>query len=553
MEIHKHTIDLRKFLSEQSAIISDYISRSSNSISELANDKNFINEEILKLIVRWSTGITTTIIQQDVIKKAGSIKKGRKVKADQAFITPTIHATITSIGEYTDEQGRRAYTLTLEQRENEHRLQFAVHGALVGFIGRCITPGHRIHIANARFLNDIIIPTQLVIIDLKKTFSEVDFICECTKRASLKDIAIDKPIPEALLLRIENANHAGVLVTDGSTQEPFVLLLDEERKGLKLLLRFKDVIMLYRPDVVQADTGFLLRFGPETVVFRVPATGDKTTSQFTQKASTLSQDGLLIRNSNACRSVDGHVVKIEHEKTVSTITLITSDNKTIQLNSNSNEIPSTLMSNILLIRKNHYIWAFGLSAHDGADFISFNDESTLFNTSLMHGIIASSFVPKYSLKRIDDFNTFLTRAVIVSVDCECKNMHKVCRTISPDDKHCSYCRSLEANELKRVLIVRFLIDDGTCDPVEVATTHEKLPFWGVSPMRWCDASDQQREKMKRKLLGQQFIFALSSAEETEFGNFTDSKIMRVDMAMAPVGDAHTHICEMRKWFERNEQ
>ena len=554
MEKHKHVLDMRKFLSEQFSIISDFISRNPNSINELANDKNWITEEVLKLIVRWSTGITTTIIQQDVIKKVSSIKKSSKVKADQAFITPTIHATITEIGEYSDDQGRHAYTLKLAQKDNDHLLQFAVHGALVPFIRSFLAPGHKIHIANARFLNDIIIPTQLVIVDLKKTQSEVDFIINSTKDTSLRDIKEDMPIPNALLLRVINTVYNGVLVTDGSTTE-YTLSLDEERKCLRNLLRFNDVIVMYRPDVVQEDTGFVLRFGPDTVILRVPATGDTKTSQFTQKASTLSQDGLLIRNSTSCRSIDGHVINVKHFPTSSKITVLSSENKNVELEANYSSIPSSLANSIKLVKKNHYVWGFGLSVHNDESSLTFNDESTFFDTSLMHGIIASSFIPKYSLKRIDDFDTFVTRAVITSVKCESKEkyMHMKCHTVSPRKNSCNYCINPNPNDFKSVIVVSFSIDDGTCDPVDVVTTHDKLPFWGVSPGRWNDANEADKEKMKRRLLGQQFIFALSSAEENEFGGYTDAKVWRVDVVTAPVGDAQTHVNEIRKWFEKNKE
>ena len=557
-EEFKTALDLRDFIAKQSNEIADYIEKSHSSFDDLSKDTNWIAEQILLLIVKWSTGITTSVIKQDVIKKAGYIKKNSSIKPEQAFITPTIHGTVSAINHYSDngvETG--AYSLILSQRNGEHTLNYSVHGALVPFVeNHFIRVGTKIHIANARFSNDIIIPTQLLIVDLNKTREEISFIMNSVSNWSLSKIDLRSPIPHALLLRVLDATTYGVSVSDGSTEIPFQIHLGEERNALKLLLRFNDVIVMYRPDVIQVTQGrFELYFGPNTVIFRVPAKGETIMSQLTQRGTTLSQDGLLFRNSTACRSVCGHVIEIHHQIqsdqwTTSSIHIITPENRTVTIHAYINQMPTELQGTLALVRTNHYIWAFGMLYQEGN--YTFTPEATLFDTSLMHGIVSSDIVPIMPLKIINKFSTFLCRAVIIKVSCEVKQMHTICRTLLNESNECSYCNHTVTSQRRAILVARLQIDDGTSEPIEVVTTNDKLPFWGVTVKAFTVATPTKQREMQNALVGQEFIFTLSVANEKEFGTYDDSPGWRADIVSQPVGDVQRHIKQLIDWHKENE-
>ncbi|EAY02824.1 hypothetical protein TVAG_292920 [Trichomonas vaginalis G3] len=541
----KHSLDLRNFIETENEIISEKIEKTLASVDELAHDQNWLTEQILLLIVQWSTGITTTIVEQDVVKKAGQIKRSWNVKAEEAQLTQTVHASIARIG-YYDTTG--AYALSLVQQKNDSQLTLALHSAFYPFVEKFLTPGHRVHIANARFSNHVIVPNQLMIIDLKRTKEEINFIMSETSNFSLSKISLDTPLPGSLLLRVLEAVSDGVSVTDGSTPFPYKLILDEERQALKLLLRFNDVIILYRPDAMQSETGgFCLYFGPNTLIFRVPALGDSKMSQLTQRSTTLAQDGLLFRNSTNCRSIHGSVIKVSHFITsgVWSSTCLEINSKEYGIShvwATITNIPPHLQTEIVKVKTNHYIYAFGLSKRENA--LDFTPESTLFDTSCLPGLLSSDIVPVRPISFLNRYITQIVRAIIVEVTCELKHSHKVCGTVLCGDS-CCYCNShISASESYASLLVTMTLDDGTGDCVEVMCTVDKIPSWGVTSGGWNAMTKDNRKKSINRLIGNEFLFSLSLSNETEFGGYTETPVWRVDMCLSPVGDTQRHIKRM---------
>lgn len=548
----KHSLDLRDFIETKGEIISNTIQKTLSSVNELAHDRAWITEQILLLIVQWSTGITPAIVEQDVVKKAGQIKRSWNIKAEDALLTETIHATISRIGYYEQTD---AYALNIVQQKSDNQLTLALHGSFYPFVNKFLTPGHRIHIANARFSNHVIVPNQLMIVDLQRSKEEINFIMTETNNYSLKGIAIDKPLPGALLLRVLDALPDGISVTDGSTDYPYKLILDEERQALKLLLRFNDVIVLYRPDAMQSETGgFSLYFGPSTLIFRVPAVGDSKLSQLTQRSSTLAQDGLLFRNSTNCRSIHGSVIKVSHfiQSGVWSSTCLeveSQDYGHAYIWATMANIPPNLQTEIVKIKTNHYIYAFGLSKRENA--LDFTPEATLFDTSCLHGLCSSDIVPIRPLSVLHRYVTQLVRAVIVDASCELKRSHKVCGTILCD-YNCCYCNThISPNEMSIALVVCLTLDDSTVEPIECMTTVDKIPSWGVTAGAWNAMTKEKHTKMINRLIGSEYIFALSLGNETEFGGYTETPTWRVDMCLSPVGDTQRHIKRMIDFLKRD--
>ncbi|OHT06228.1 hypothetical protein TRFO_25781 [Tritrichomonas foetus] len=544
-----HMLDLQSFMDEENENISSYLTGRADSYSDSIIDSNWTAEQILLLFEKWTTGITRTILRQDVLNQSRTSRSRQHVKPDSMH-QPVLHGKITEIGLF---EGNSSAIIHIQQDGYDLLIIAAVHGALEPFLKTFIAEGRSIHFANIRFSNEYLIPNQLCVIDLKKTKTDIDFVISSTQNTSLRELSEEEP-PNALLLRVEAPTERGIIFTDG--EKKVELYLDEDRKPLKLLLRFGDVIVFYQPWVRELTPGIKsLIYGPNSVMFRVPVTVNSSDplSQISQHASHLSQDGLLFRNSAACRSLRGTVLKIEHVqdsgKWSSSITIFDSDDRNVRINIKNGVSPYEVMRVVSLIRPNHYVWIFGLIELSN-NILSFTSETAIFNTSLLHSIVASNIVIPKSLSIISEFTTFVARASIIKVNCELRKVHKTCQTLV-SYKNCSTCKAMIIDDdLEEEFLFKLEIDDSSCDPVTVYGNGSKFPFWSIKPVDWKKADETKKGSLISKIIGKEYIFVLSLGNEQEFCGFGDDTVWRVDQCIRPVGDVEREVRMIRKFHEK---
>ena len=544
-------LDLQAFIESENEKIFSYITSRPDSFVEPSFDPSWASEQILELFEKWTTGITRTIMRQDVLNQSKSSRSRNHVKPD-VMHSPVLHGTIKSVTFY-----KRTGSAVVDIQQNQYELviKAALHGALVPFLERrLITEGRAIHFANIRFSNEVLIPNQLCVVDLKKTKEDINFVIKCTETTSLKNLNEDDP-PYALLLRVEGPTKNGIFLTDGEYK--IELFLDDDRKSLKLLLRFGDVIVFHQPWLKEMSPGILsLIYGPNSVMFRVPVSvqSKDPLSQISQHAPNLSQDGLLFRNSAACRSIRGTVINIEHKVDYgawasSLITLLDSNERKVNISVKAETSSYDVMKAVSEIRPSHFIWLFGL-IETSSNVISFTNETTVFNTSLLCSIIASNVVVPKALKIRDNFTTFVTRAVIVNITCEAKKVHKICHTLVPFNS-CPVCNyTLNDDEMESDFLISLDIDDSSCDPVTVYGNGSKFPFWTVKTGDWVKFTPEKKKKIKNSILGQEYIFVLSIGNEREFCGFGDDNVWRVDQCIRPVGDVEREVRLLKKWHQK---
>jgi hypothetical protein len=401
------------------------------------------------------------------------------------------------------------------------------------------------------------IPNQLVVIDLERRKSDVDFIIGCTAPYSLQNLGVGHP-PEALLLRIDGRTNTGITVSDGP-QSSAELHLEKEQLGLQMLLRFGDVVVLYKPWVREVTPEVLsLVYGPNTVMFRVPADSRRNApmSQVSQHRANLHQDGLLFRNSAACRSVRGTVDRIEHSIdsmgwTATEIGMCDTHGHTVKVSVKLADCSYETQKALTGIRKSHFLWIFGL-LEQGSNVLYFTNETTLFNPALMHSIVASDIVAPQDLSFLHRFDTFVARAVVIALECQVKQVHEVCRGTVSRNGVCYVCRERECSVVKEIVLF-MTIDDGSCDAVQVAALGSKLPFWGVTVETWEKADEQKHGMLLRQLIGKEFVFVLSQCEDAEFGELDDSVGWRVDQCTSAVGDVEREVHRIIEWHQAVNQ
>jgi len=546
----KSYLDLGEFIESMCSSVYDYVSRLYVDKEDLGIDKTWISEQILLLLIKWATGITPAIIIQDVLLKVADKKSFSEKKTSQVSHVPAIHGTISSIGLY---KGRESAILDISQKNTNSRLRHSVHSSILSFIPQIIRIGTQIHIANAKFFDEIILPTQLLMIDLEKTRCDVDFVIQSTKSSSLKRVIQNQEVPNALLLKILVANERGILVTDKSVDQPFELYLDKERENMKLLLRFDDTIVLYKPDIKMLipDTYSLL-YGPNTVIFRVPVHSDSGYSQYSQKDGARTEHGLLIRNTSSSASIKGIVIDvkhtIQHQSIVSTtISIIEEPGKIHKICAFYNDVEISQINVLESIKNNHFLWIFGLLKESGGAYY-FIKETTVFNTSLLLCIASSYLIPMIPLKCITGYVSFLTRSVILSPRCEEKTIHKICGSVLSPNGKCMYCDGhISPEEKAEELVIHFNLDDGTCPSIECVVLKSQFPFWSTNVTQWNKADQNQKIALLNQLKGKEYIFSLSMSNENEFGDFIDSTVWRVDMCLDPVGYAFKLSNDMMNW------
>ena len=69
MQRFKHCVDLVDFLEREADIIQQYFEEITDSDHDPASNVEWIYEHILQLFTKWATGITTTMIRQDVLNE----------------------------------------------------------------------------------------------------------------------------------------------------------------------------------------------------------------------------------------------------------------------------------------------------------------------------------------------------------------------------------------------------------------------------------------------------------------------------------------------------
>jgi hypothetical protein len=379
-------------------------------------------------------------------------------------------------------------------------------------------------------------------------------VIKSTIGCSLSSLDPNTP-PEGLLLRIEGPTLEGINVSDGPGKST-ELHLERAQLGLRELLRFSDIVVLYRPWVLELDAGTLsLVYGPNTVMFRVPADWHGP-SQISQHRRNAQQDGLHYRNSAASRSVRGTVEKVEHVVdgetwTASKLTLCDDSCRTLQITVTLSDCSYEVRKAIAAIRKSHFLWVFGLIER-GQNVLYFTPETTLFNPALMHSIVASDVVGPREIRWIARYTTFVAKAIIVRIEGKVKRVHELCRGYVGKSRMCSVCKR-RTDKTARELALKMRIDDGSCDPIVVMALASRLPFWSVTPRKWEVADESDRRRMASEIVGKEFFFVLSAGDEAEFSKSADSDVWRVDQCIATVGEVEREVQWIRAWHEQMDK
>jgi hypothetical protein len=205
-------VDLDEFLRLEYATIHRYLDDTSDSEADDPGLPERVSEYILSLFAKWATGITTTIIRQSFLNELRTTRSSRSVNPDDSSRASVLHGVIHSVGHFPDQD---AATLFIQQEKSEHVIAAAVHGALLPHLKPLLWEGRHINFANVFFSTQQMIPTQLVVIDLERRKSDVDFIVGSTADFSLRNLSAAHP-PGALLLRVEWPTPTGIRVSDGS-------------------------------------------------------------------------------------------------------------------------------------------------------------------------------------------------------------------------------------------------------------------------------------------------------------------------------------------------
>lgn len=562
-------VDLQSYIQAETEKIYEYFERGlSDSFSQKLVDPHWISEQILALFSKWAPGITKTVLRQDILNQARTSRSRQHVKPD-ATHHPVLHGIIQNIDivktSGSEKGAISSAVIHIKQDGYNLIIQAALHGALLPFIGKFITGGRQIHFSNIRFSNDCLIPNQLCVVDLKRTREDIEFI----KQSQIIQIPKinDRIIIESILLRVESPTKDGITMSDCS--DSIELYLEEERKPLKQLLNFGDVILFYKPWVEELGEGrTVLTFGPNSVIFRVPINIGSKFSQVSQHGqSSLTQDGLSFRNSAACRSICGTVCKItnyfvEKEDTESSIlsssTIViystSSEKLTITINAAS-ELPYEVLRIVASLKVNHFVWIYGLIQEEPNNLL-FTSETTLYNTSQLYSIIASAAVLPRTLNISGNYKTFVAKAVITNaLSYDVKFRHKFCNTLLRTNKQpiCPTCRSTisKLKDIDKDILFKIEIDDMSCSPVTVYSLGSKFPFWSIKPVVWEKTSDIEKKEILATLIGRECIFVLSVANENEFCLFSDDfNIWRVDQCIKPVGDIEREVIRLEKWHKK---
>jgi hypothetical protein len=550
---YRHLVDLALFLENECGVIQRFLSEANDPYSENPQFSPWAHEHILELLSRWSTGITTAIIRQDTLNEIRGSRSRQHVKPETSAQS-TLHGQITGVTFFA---GQDAAVIDIQQADHDYTVRAAVHGALLPFIRSVVRDGRKIHFANIYFSNRHMIPNQMCIIDLHRTKSDVDFAVKSTISYSLSSLDASNP-PEGLLLRIEGPTAEGINVSDGPGKS-IELHLERAQLGLRELLRFGDIVVLYRPWVLELGAGTLsLVYGPNTVMFRVPADwhSQDAQSQISQHGRNAQHDGLHYRNSAASRSVRGTVERVEYvvdrETWIAWKLVLCDDScRTLQITVTLNDCSYDVRKTIAAVRKSHFVWIFGLIER-GQNVLYFTPETTLFNPALMHSMIASDIVGPRELRWIGRYTTFVAKAIVVGIEAKVKRVHELCRGRVGRSGVCSVCKR-RTDKTARDLVLKMRIDDGLCDPILVMGLASRLPFWSVTPGKWVAADESNRRRMGSEIVGKEFLFVLSAGDEGEFSKSADSEVWRVDQCIATVGDVEREVQWIRAWHEQMDK
>lgn len=558
-------LDLNSFIQHEVDKISQY-EMPKNQIFDEGIDFNWAAEQILILFTRWTTGLTKTILRQDLLNQRRTFQSSHEIKPD-ATHHHVLHGKIHEIGMY---EGNQSAIMHISQNEIDYVVKAAVHGALLPFINIFLRSNRTVHFADIRFSGDYMIPNQLCVIDLLKIQKDMDFVIKKSQPILLKNLT-DADEPEGLLLHVKSPTQQGIMVSDGKDTIEF--FLEEDRRALRQLLRFGDIILVYKPWIRQIHAeSYCIIYGPQTVIFRVPVSVETNDgmSQISQRPSNQSQSGLQYRNSTASRSIHGTVIGVRHnlnsdsEVTGSTLEssqlLIHAINEcgdsvdyqvhVTKIGSISYDIIRTLCS----VKLHHYVWMFGLFEQSPGTLI-FTAETTIFNTSQLYTIVVSNIVIPRPLSDMEHFSTFLARATITKIEVSVINVHKLCHTYVQFGK-CPTCKSeLVNDDFEKEFKMQLTIDDTfmSCDPITAYGLGSTFSFWTAKPQEWSRLTQQKKDEHIQSLIGQEFVFVLSTAKPKEFGSISSSLIWRVDQCIKAVGDTEREIQNLCKWHSKLDQ
>ncbi|KAH0790553.1 hypothetical protein GPJ56_005542 [Histomonas meleagridis] len=553
-----HMIDLISLLKEICCDLSDYTNDDSDSFQLMSQDFDYVSELIMLLFSRWPTGITKEIILQDILTQTRTNKSKQHIKPDETQQSKLI-GEVMSIIHYTN---TGAAVISLRQDGYEQTIKVAIHGSQYPFLKTFISEGRTISFSNVRFCNECVIPSQLCVIDLTQTKNDISFIIQSTQFSTIKGINSPNP-PESILLRVEEPNSNGFTLTDG-TSETIDFVLSAEAMSFRELLRFGDLLIIYKPLISTLPNGLkYLRFGPKTVFFRIPFVQTSTFSQISQTQRSFSQrnNGLSFRNSTACKYIRGTIEKIENEHDSdiwisTTIHLFDVESKTYIITAQISELTFETIKVLKSIRQNHFVWIFGAIevSTKNSNILRINKETNIFNTSILCSPISSDFIKTQSFDVIDNYCTFVARANIIKISCKVVNIHKTCNSATSGN-YCSICK-YNTNSLRKDFLFKITLDDASYTQITAYGFSVMFPFWGVHIDKWDKLSKEEKRKNLNSLCGKEFVFVLSRGNGVEFGKFDDTPVWRIDQCLNMVGDLERqvkHLVEFHKKLDQKDK
>lgn len=539
-------IDLIDLVEETYKYVIDYFNDSDIHIS--FKEKSFIIKTIFNLLVGWSTTLTKPVLKQDLINELLNFKDGEILNGQGISFNPYIDATIVEAIEFKDSASK---ALTIKQSEVGNSLfTFYLHDALLPFFNRFLKPERNIHIANLHSILYMIVPNQLVIIDLEKTEDDILFI-KSTSGSTLKKACSSMNSDGSYLVKIVKVENNDIHITDG-TDCNVKFRIWEHQMLLKLIFYIDDVIIIHKPEIFTEKDDFFFMIGPETVFFRVPVynkDADRSQLNYIVERSHGSAETLILKDSmvydvsGCCKGIK-HIYSSQEEWIYSELILDTNDIILVH----PDMIHVNYLNTIFSIRKNHYVWLFGLEKMDKSYAVI--KTSGVYNCSVLNSLLNSNIYPFIPLSMYKGYKSFITRAVIVDIDMEFASLHTVCKSFLDRNGRCSICsQSNTTSKKKDGVIFSLVIDDGFGSLDVVAGNHsiEKLNI----NFNIADRNDLKSEIFKQ-ICGNECIFSISKGSGKEFGRLLNSHCWRVDACVERVGDAQIVVDDLLEFFNNND-
>jgi hypothetical protein len=368
-----------------------------------------------------------------------------------------------------------------------------VRFASTGVLGQ----NRRLRMIAGRLVHDnFMSPVRAVVIEMNRGCrSDLNWVKLHCEKSRLSELS---SIQNGVLVKVVDIGSDGLQVRDDSVSECVSVKLSEKEVDYARLLHVGDLIVIWKPRVVDGK----LAFCEVSLVLRLPILDAAV-----HDSRDCELHGVVDTVAHSCELYEwvGCQCQVLGNSGVRT---------TIVFPKETGFEARRILSSV---RHGHFIWLFHMieSGRDRDVFV-FSAHSVIFNLNCIRGLLDSMIVRPIPICDIGVYDSVVVRSVIVDIHVSIVRIHVDCGCVV-NDMNCARCSVSYGERHRQDLLMRIVIEDGGLESVVCYGRPESCDLLGYDVNDWESQLPRIRDKLLESRRGMEYVFFISRSRAIDVG------------------------------------